>query len=83
MSTISFKIKDELEPILDRFCKKMERTKTYFINKALESYFEDLYFYEKGIEALEEHEKAGSKTYSIEELAQELGIELKARKVNK
>jgi RHH-type rel operon transcriptional repressor/antitoxin RelB len=80
MSTISFKIKDELEPILERFCTKMERTKTYFINKALESYLEDLYFYEKGIEALEEHEKSGSKTYSIEEVAEELGIELKSKK---
>jgi RHH-type rel operon transcriptional repressor/antitoxin RelB len=83
MSTISFKIKDELEPILERFCKKMERTKTYFINKALESYLEDLYFYERGIEALEEHERTGGKTYSIEEVAQELGIELKSQKKKK
>ena len=77
MSTLTVRIPDNLNEVLEKFCKADERSKSWFVKKALQTYLEDLEDYRAGIKALEEFERSDKKTYSIEEVAKECGIDLK------
>lgn len=76
MSTLTVRIPQELEKMLETFCKEEDRTKSWIIKKALQEKLEDWNDYRSGVKALKEHKKNGNKTYSLEEVAKELGIKL-------
>ncbi|MES2677596.1 MAG: DUF6290 family protein [Pseudomonadota bacterium] len=76
MSVLTFRIPADLEKVLEKFCEEEDRTKSWLIKKALQEKLEDWQDYRSGIKALKEHKKSGSKTYSLEEIAKELGIRL-------
>lgn len=76
MSVLTVRIPQDLEKMLNQFCKEEDRTKSWLIKKAIQEKLEDWNDYRSGIKALKEHKKSGSKTYSLEEVAKELGIRL-------
>ncbi len=79
-AVVTVRIPDALNKILEKFCEIDERSKSWFIKKALQSYIEDREDYAIGMKALKEHEASGERTYTIEELAVEYGIALKSTK---
>lgn len=83
MTTLTVRIPDGLDAVLQKFCETDERSKSWFVKKALQTYLEDLEDYRIGVNALEEFEKGDRKTYSLDEVAAECGIELKSHTKSK
>ena len=77
-TTISVSLSDELFKILDNFSEKEERTKSYYIKKALENYFaqrlEEEEDYKDVVESLAEFKTSGEAGKTWEELQKELGL---------
>ena len=73
MSTITVRIPDELDPIIEEFCKKEERSKSWLIKKALMEKFEEWKDLRDGIKALEVHRK-NPKIISHKDLMKNLGL---------
>ncbi len=71
---IAVRMPAEVEARLDNLSKRTGRTKTYYVRKAVITYLEDmedLYLAEEEYRKI----KAGAKTYSIDEVRKELGLE--------
>lgn len=71
---IAVRMPAEVEARLDILAKKTGRTKTYYVREAVVEYIddlEDLYLAEEELRAI----KAGAKTWSIEEVRKDLGLE--------
>jgi RHH-type transcriptional regulator, rel operon repressor / antitoxin RelB len=72
---IAVRLKADLERRLDELAKKTGRTKTFYVREAVINYLdelEDVYLAEKRLRSI----LAGkSKTYSLEEVVKELGLE--------
>ncbi|HAP44133.1 MAG: CopG family transcriptional regulator [Spirochaetes bacterium GWD1_61_31] len=71
---IAIRMPAEVEARLDRLSKRTGRTKTYYIREAVLEHLsdlEDLYLAEEELRAI----RAGAKTYSLEEMKVELGLE--------
>lgn len=77
-TTISVSIPDKLSEMLDILAKKEERSKSYYIKKALEDYFssklEDEQDYKDVVESLAEFKASGEKGKTWEVLQKELGL---------
>ncbi len=77
-TTISVSLSDELFKILDNFSEKEERTKSYYIKKALENYFaqrlEEEEDYKDVVQSLAEFKVSGEVGKTWEELQKELGL---------
>lgn len=56
---------------LEDMAKKNERSKNYFIKKALDNYLEDIYFSEKAEKIIE---KGLGKTYTLAEIKKKYGL---------
>ncbi len=78
MSTISVSLPDKLSEMLETFSKKEERSKSYYIKKALDNYFtqrfEEEEDYKDVVESLAEFKVSGESGKSWEELQKELKI---------
>jgi predicted DNA-binding protein len=79
MSTaISVSIPDKLSAMLENISTKEERTKSYYIKKALENYFiqklEEEEDYRDIVESLAEFKASGETGKTWKELQKELGI---------
>lgn len=76
--TISVSLPDQLSEMLENFSKKEERTKSFYIKKALEDYFaqrlEDEEDYRDAVESLAEFKASGEIGKTWEELQKELGL---------
>ena len=76
--TISISLPDNLSAMLDKLSKNEERTKSYYIKKALENYFtqklEDEEDYKDVVNSLAEFKASGEKGKSWEELQKELDL---------
>ena len=71
---IAVRMPAEVEARLDRLSKRTGRTKTYYVREAVVEHLadlEDLYLAEEEVRAI----RAGAKTYSLEEVKAELGLE--------
>jgi predicted DNA-binding protein len=77
MSVLTVRVPDELDKIINQFCKEEDRTKSWLVKKAIQEKLEDWNDCRAGVKALKEHKKTGQKTYSIEEIAKEFNITLK------
>jgi len=77
-TTISVSLSDELFKMLDNFSEKEERTKSYYIKKALENYFaqrlEEEEDYKDVVQSLAEFKTSGEIGKTWEELQKELGL---------
>jgi predicted DNA-binding protein len=75
---ISISLPDKLSEMLDNFSKTEERTKSYYIKKALENYFlqklEDEEDYRDVVNSLAEFKASGEEGKSWEELQKELNL---------
>lgn len=72
MQTVTVKIPDDMAKFLEKLAKEEERSKSYYIRKAIASYLEDmadLYVAKKRLA------KKG-RTYTLEEIARENGLRL-------
>ncbi len=76
MTTLTVRIPDELNLMLSNISTKQERSRSWIVKKALQSYLEDLDDANIAAKALEEYQEGNGKTYTIEEVAEELDISL-------
>ena len=74
MKTISFRIADDLGDLLQQEADKQERSKSFLINKALESYFNNLPQQRSAEECYKKCQSQGKKTFTLEEIKEALGI---------
>jgi RHH-type rel operon transcriptional repressor/antitoxin RelB len=71
---IAVRLSEELENRLDRLAKRTGRSKTFYVREAIVEHLddlEDIFLAEKELESI----RAGAKTYSIEEVKADLGLE--------
>jgi len=71
---IAVRMPAELEARLDILAKRTGRTKTYYVREAVAEHIddlEDLYLAEEELRAI----KAGARTWSLEEVRKDLGLE--------
>lgn len=66
----SIRLDQNTEKRLENLAKSTGRSKSYYLRKALEKHLEELEDYYLGMQSLEE----STKTYSKEEVKNELGI---------
>lgn len=77
MTTISLRIPDELNNILEKISKQQERSKTFIVKKAIENYLEDLTDYNLAEEGYKRYLADNKKGYNLKEVAKSLGIKMK------
>jgi RHH-type rel operon transcriptional repressor/antitoxin RelB len=68
---LSVRIPAELKKQIDEIAKITERPKSYFVKKALESYFEDIADY---AEALDRYTEKNARYLSTEEVKKQIGL---------
>lgn len=74
MQTITVKIPDDMAKFLGKIAAEEERSKSYYIRKAITRYIEDMADIRAAKRALAEHKKNGGKTYSLEEVMRRNGL---------
>ena len=75
MVMLAIRLSEELEARLESLAKATGRTKTFYAREAIAEYLEDLedlYLAEKSLKDIQE---GRSKTYTLDEVKAELGIE--------
>ncbi|MDO4813897.1 MAG: DUF6290 family protein [Gemella sp.] len=75
MGVVSLRLNEKEETVFNAYSELTGKSLSELFKVALAEKIEDQLDYEVGIKALEEHKK-NPVTYSIEEVAKELGIEL-------
>ncbi len=73
MQTITVKIPDDMAAFLDKIAKEEERSRSYYIRKAILQYMEDMADIRAAKKALAEHKK-NPKTYTLEQIMRENGL---------
>jgi RHH-type transcriptional regulator, rel operon repressor / antitoxin RelB len=73
MQTITVKIPDDMAAFLEKLAKEEERSKSYYIRKAISQYLEDKADILAAKKAMAEHKK-NPKTYTLEEIMRENGL---------
>ena len=71
---ITVRIPDQLEEIMSQFCKEEDRSRSWFIKRAIEDKLEDWQDLRDGIKALKKHQKNPS-VISHDNLLKELDLE--------
>lgn len=74
MSTITIEIPDELDPIIEEFCKKEERSKSWLVEKALVEKLEDWCDIRIALKEKTEHEKDPTMKISSENLLKKFSL---------
>jgi RHH-type transcriptional regulator, rel operon repressor / antitoxin RelB len=72
---LGVRLPDHLEQRLNMLAEQTHRSKSFYIREALEQYLEDKEDYLLAVAALEEFEKSGKKTISLEELSKQLKLD--------
>lgn len=73
MQTITVKIPDDMAKFLDKLAKEEERSRSYYVRKAIAQYLEDAADIMAAKRALAEHKK-NPKTYTLEQVMRENGL---------
>jgi RHH-type transcriptional regulator, rel operon repressor / antitoxin RelB len=68
---LAVRLPKELEASLDRLALKTNRSKSYYVKKALESYLEEKAEYEYAAAAYREFLESGGETVSFEDVMKE------------
>lgn len=74
MTNISIRISEDLNLALEDEARNQERSKSFLVKKAIESYLLDLHDYRLAEESYKEYLASGKKGYSLEEMKKRLGI---------
>jgi RHH-type rel operon transcriptional repressor/antitoxin RelB len=77
MSTLCVRIPDKLDHMLESFAAQEERSKTFIVRKALESYLEDLQDYNSAEAGYKRYVESGKKGHDLKTVAKRLNIDLK------
>ena len=72
---LSIRLPKKTEDRLSALSARTHRPKSYFIKAALDRYLEDEEDYSILVSAYEEHLRTGGKTYSLESVKEELGLD--------
>ena len=72
---LSVRVPKELEARLDHMAERTQRSRSYFVKKALERYLEDEEDYVDAVAAYEEHIRSGDKTYTLDEVKKLHGLD--------
>lgn len=73
MTTLTFRVPDELNQLLEELCKEEDRSKSWFMKKALQEKLEDWQDLRDGLKALKEHDK-NPRVISHKALMKDLGL---------
>lgn len=73
--TIAVRLSENLEKRLNDLAKETHRTKTYYIQQAVEDFLEEYEDYYLATYCWEEFQKNGKKGISLEEIERKMGIE--------
>lgn len=71
---LAVRISKELEARLDRLAQSAERSKSYYVKKALEKFLEEEEERQIAIKAYESFVKSGKRVHSFEEVMKENGL---------
>jgi RHH-type rel operon transcriptional repressor/antitoxin RelB len=71
---LAVRISKELEARLSRLAQSADRSKSYYVKKALEKYLEEEEERQIAQKAYEAYVKSGKKTYSFEEVMERNGL---------
>jgi RHH-type rel operon transcriptional repressor/antitoxin RelB len=71
---LSVRLPKDLEQQLDILCEKTERTKSFYVKKALRRYLEDQAEMEWATQAWKEYVASGKKTVSFEDVKERNGL---------
>lgn len=74
MQTITVKIPDDMAAFLEKIAKEEERSKSYYIRKAIMRYIEDMADIRAANKSLAEYKKTGI-SYSLEEVIKRNGLD--------
>jgi predicted transcriptional regulator len=80
MSTITVRIPDELDPIIEEFCEKEERSKSWLVKKALQEKLEEWRDSKIALKSQAEYEKNPNILLSHDQVWKELGLKKKGSK---
>ena len=80
---LSFRVPDELAKLLEKVAVEEERSKAFIIKKALQTYLEDLIDYRIAEEGYKRYIKGGKNARTLDEVAKDLGVELRHYKSKK
>lgn len=72
---LGVRLPEDMEAQLGHISELSKRSKSSIVKEALERYLEDMEDYYSALERLEKHKKSGSKTYSLEEIGKEFGLD--------
>ena len=70
MKVITVKIPEGMEKKLDSICEETERTKSFFVRKALERFFSEDAIYRRALDRLD---NSRDKIITAEEMSQKIG----------
>lgn len=73
----SIELPESLEKDLIALSKKLNQSVEDLVNKALETYLEDVEDYYVALGRLEKHKQDKGRTYSLDEIGKELGLDEK------
>lgn len=74
MTTLTVRIPEELDKLLQKFCEEEDRSKSWLLKKALQEKLEDWLDERAGLKALKDHKKTPNVT-AHKALKIELGID--------
>lgn len=75
MKQTAVRIPDETYRRLQEMASKTGRTATFYIREAVEAHIDDLEDIYMAEQVLARREREGSKSYSLEEMSEELGLD--------
>ena len=71
---LSVRLRPDLEKKLNQLAHDTHRSKSYYVERALEGYLEDKGDYLAALASYEEYLQSGKKSISLEELEKKLGL---------
>lgn len=74
MSSVGIRISKEMEASLNKLVELSKRDKSSLIKEALQEYLEDRHDYYLILDRLEQQRRQKKKTYSLDEIKKDLGI---------
>lgn len=71
---LGVRLSQDMENRLLHCSELSKRSKSSIVKEAIAAYLEDMEDYYLALERLEKHKKSGEKTFSLDEVAKELGL---------
>lgn len=72
---LALRLPEDMNTRLAQLARKTGRSKSYYVRKALNEFLEDREDYLLAVAALEDMKRGNSKTYTLDEVKKELGLD--------